>query len=230
MKNLFFNIFLALAIVLLSSCKDNKKSSAELGVNKLSGQKLDSIANLLEIVYVDDQHLRQGYQNIEKEFGRDSKQIKEFWDEQSKLDSINLEKVTAIIEHFGWLGADEIGQDANSALFLVIQHSDLNTQMKYLPILKKATESGKASTIDYALLKDRVLIRQGEKQIYGTQLSWDSEMKEYYVASMIEPEKINDRRASVGLGTIQEYIEYWNLEWDLKKYKKRIERIENKKK
>ena len=109
----------------------------------------------------------------------------------------------------------------------MVQHSDLNTQLKYLPILEKATETGKASKIDFAMLKDRVLVKQGEKQIYGTQLNWDSEMKEYYVASMIEPEKINERRASVGLGTIQEYIEYWNMEWDVEKYKKRIERIEN---
>ena len=227
MKNLFYTILFALAIVLLSSCKDDKKSFSELGLNKLPTQKLDSVANVLEIVYVDDQHLRQDYQTIVKEFGLDSKQVKDFWGKQKKLDSINLIKVTAVIEKFGWLGIDEIGQEANSALFLVIQHSDLNTQLKYLPILEKATESGKASKIDYAMLKDRVLTKQGEKQIYGTQLSWDSEMKEYYVASMIDPEKIDVRRASVGLGTIQEYIDYWNLEWDLEKYKRRIERIEN---
>ncbi|MCH2226090.1 MAG: hypothetical protein MK066_15080 [Crocinitomicaceae bacterium] len=227
MKNLLFKILLALTIILFYSCKDNKKDSSEFQKSDVTVRNLDSITNILEIVYVDDQDLRQEYQQIEQEYGWDSEQAKELWKKQEKLDSINLVKVTAILEKYGWLGIDEIGQEANSALFLVVQHSDLNTQLKYLPILEKATETGKASKIDFAMLKDRVLVKQGEKQIYGTQLNWDSEMKEYYVASMIEPEKINERRASVGLGTIQEYIEYWNMEWDVEKYKKRIERIEN---
>ena len=227
MKKSLLTTFLALTIGLVYSCKNNPKNSSELEKGDLTVRGLDSISNILEIVYVDDQDLRQDYQQIEQEYGWDSEQAKELWKKQEKLDSINLVKVTAILEKYGWLGIDEIGQDANSALFLVIQHSDLNTQLEYLPILEKATKNGKASKIDYAMLKDRVLMTQGEKQIYGTQLNWDSEMEEYYVASMIEPEKINERRASVGLGTIEEYIEYWNLEWDLEKYKKRIERIEN---
>jgi hypothetical protein len=96
--------------------------------------------------------------------------------------------------------------------------------------LEKAAEQGKASKIDYAMLTDRVLMKQGKKQIYGSQLNWDAKTEEYYVASVIEPEKINERRESVGLGTIEQYIEYWNLEWDIEKYKKRIQRIENEKK
>jgi len=41
-----------------------------------------------------------------------------------EVDSINLAKVKAILEKYGWLGPQDIGRKANLALFLVIQHAD----------------------------------------------------------------------------------------------------------
>ena len=231
MKNLLFKILLALSIILFYSCKTIKKDSAEFQDSDLNVRNLDSIANMLEIVYVDDQDLRQDYQQIEKEYGWDSEQAKELWNKQNKLDSINLIKVTSILEKYGWLGIDEVGEEANSALFLVLQHSDINTQLKYMPILEKATEIGKATKSEFAYFKDRVLLRQGKKQIYGTQYEWDAEKEEYYLWSVVEPEKLNERRASVGIPPIEEYYEnFLKREWNLSEYLKRIERIEQNKK
>jgi uncharacterized protein (UPF0335 family) len=214
----------------MMSCNQSSKKNYDKTSNVLNQAKLDSIANVLDIVYVDDQHLRQQYQEIKNEFGYESKEVKAFWVEQNNLDSINLKKVTSIIDQYGWLGIDEVGTEANSALFLVIQHSELDTQIRYLPILKEAVDNGKASKIDYAMLNDRILVRKGEKQIYGTQLIWDHKMQEYYVASVVDPENLNERRASIGLDPIEEHIAPLGLEWDLAKYKKRIERIESEKK
>ena len=231
MKKSLFTTFLAVTIGLIYSCKNNLKSSSQLQKEDLITRNLDSITKTLEIVYEDDQSLRKEYQKVEKEFGWNSQQAKDLWAKQEILDSINIVKVTSIIDKYGWLGINEVGENGNSALFLVLQHSDLNTQLEYLPVLEKATEKGKATKSELAYFKDRVLLRQGKKQVYGTQYEWDDEKKEYYLASVIEPEKLNERRESVGILSIEEYYEtYLNSEWNLSEYIKRIERIEKSKK
>ena len=231
MKKSLFTTFLAVTIGLVYCCKNNLKSSSELQKEDLITRNLDSITKTLEIVYEDDQSLRKEYQKVEKEFGWNSQQAKDLWAKQEILDSINIVKVTSIIDKYGWLGINEVGENGNSALFLVLQHSDLNTQLEYLPVLEKATEKGKATKSELAYFKDRVLLRQGKKQVYGTQYEWDDEKKEYYLASVIEPEKLNERRESVGILSIEEYYEtYLNREWNLSEYIKRIERIEKSKK
>lgn len=52
----------------------------------------------------------------------------------ARQDSLNLVRVTMIIDSAGWLGSDVIGRRANQALFLVIQHADArpDVQAEYL--------------------------------------------------------------------------------------------------
>ncbi|AXO79244.1 hypothetical protein DZC78_02230 [Olleya aquimaris] len=227
MKKSLLITFLAVTIGLVYSCKNNLKSLSELQKEDSITRNLDSITKTLDIVYEDDQSLRKKYQKVEKEFGWNSQQAKDLWAKQEMLDSINIVKVTAIIDKYGWLGINEVGENGNSAIFLVLQHSDLNTQLEYLPVLEKATEKRKATKSELAYFKDRVLLRQGKKQVYGTQYEWDDEKKEYYLSSVIEPEKLNERRESVGILSIEEYYEtYLNREWNLSEYIERIERIE----
>lgn len=126
----------------------------------------------------------------------------------------------------GWLGADVIGNRGNSTLFLVIQHADLETQVKYLPMMREAVEQGNARASSLALLEDRVALRQGNRQIYGSQIGRDPETGEYFVSPLVAPEKVNERRAAVGLGTIEDYIKYWDMTWDVEKHKARTAKIE----
>ena len=54
--------------------------------------------------------------------------------------------------------------------------------------------------------KDILMIRQGELQIYGSQLWEDQKTGEYYVAPLIDPDNVDKRRAEVGLGKLSDYI------------------------
>ncbi len=45
-----------------------------------------------------------------------------------------------------------------------------------------------------------------------------------------KPLTVNERRAEVGLGTIEDYISNWGMVWDLEKHKERAKKIESKKK
>lgn len=133
-----------------------RKEVEEKDYNKLLIAQLDTI-------FIDDQKYRKQIDSIEQKWGVDSKEIDDHWKIISKMDSINQVKVKLIIDKYGWLGPDVITDQGNVTLFLVIQHSNLQTQLNYLPILKEAVKIGNANGADLALLEDRVNLGLGKK-------------------------------------------------------------------
>jgi len=133
-----------------------------------------------------------------------------------------LVKVKKILDEHGWLGADIIGRDGNSTLFLVIQHSDQATQEKYLPMMREAVANGNANASSLALLEDRVALGQGKKQKYGSQIGKDNKTGEYFVLPLVNPDSIAIWRASVGLQPLADYVKNWGITWDVEEYKSKI--------
>lgn len=141
-------------------------------------------------------------------------------------DSINLIKVIEIIDAYGWIGPDKVGGQANQTLFLVIQHSDLKTQQKYLPILREAVKNKNASGSAMALLEDRVALGEGKRQIYGSQIGYDKEKNESFVLPLEDPDNVDKRRAHVGLGLLADYVKRWGIIWNVEEYKQKLPEIE----
>lgn len=206
-------------MTVLRNVSENKKE-AEV--------ELTEVAALLETVRYDDQKYRQESGEIQEKYGHDSEEVRAHWDLIQEQDSINLVKVEKILDEHGWLGWDKVGRNANAALFLVIQHADLETQEKYLPMLREAVKRGDATPADLALLEDRVALRQGQKQIYGSQIGRDTVTGEYYISPLEDPDNVDKRRAEVGLGPIEDYIANWDLTWDVETYKKQLPELEAK--
>ena len=205
---------------LLEKIKQNK-DKAEANLNKPLVETLDSI-------YVEDQKYRQQIDGIKKKYGWESKEMKDHWKIINEKDSINLIKVKATLDKYGWLGTDVVGGQGNSTLFLVIQHSDQATQEKYLPMMREAVKKGKAEGSSLALLEDRVALRQGKRQIYGSQIRRDLETQLYYVSPLEDPDNVDKRRAEVGLQPLAEYVSHWQIKWDIEKYKKDLPKLEEK--
>lgn len=180
----------------------------------------DTLVLQLALISTDDQTYRGQLEIVQRNYGGDSKEMRDLGKVMAEKDSINLIKVKAIIDKFGWLGPDVIGDDGNSTLFFVIQHSDIVTQEKYLPIMREAVKNGKAKARSLALLEDRVALRQGKNQIYGSQVVWDMKTNEYYVLPLEDPDNVDARRSQVGLPPLSEYLSHWQLKWDINKYKK----------
>lgn len=203
---------------LLEKIKQNK-DKAEANLNK-------PLVAILDIIYAEDQGYRQQIDGIERKYGWESKEMKAHWAIITEKDSINLIKVKAILDTYGWLGADVVGGQGNSTLFLVIQHADQATQEKYLPMMRDAVKTGKAKGSNLALLEDRVALGQGKRQIYGSQIGRDPETKEYYVSPLEDPDTVDKRRAEVGLEPLAEYVTYWQIKWDVEQYKKDLPKLE----
>lgn len=179
------------------------------------------VVAMLESIHEEDQKYRHKINEIEEKFGRESEEMESHWRLINEKDSINLLKVKKILDEKGWLGPNIIGYQGNSTLFLVIQHSDLETQLQYLPMMREAVELGNANPGSLALLEDRVALGQGKSQIYGSQIGRDMETGEYYVSPIINPEQVDERRAKVGLGPIAEYAAYFDIVWNLEEHIKR---------
>ena len=188
---------------LLDLIKKNKEK-AEINLNKPLALQLDSI-------YSNDQNNRLKSQDIEKKFGSNSKEMIALWGTINKTDSIDLIKVKFILDKYGWLGEDVIGEKGNSTLFLVIQHADLKTQETYLPMMKKAVEKGNALPSQLALLVDRIEMRNERPQIYGSQVIGQDGKYSFY--KIIDEPNVNKRRAEVGLEPLDRYAKFWNIDY-----------------
>jgi hypothetical protein len=194
------------------------KEKDEAKLNRPLAAELDSI-------YGEDQKYRLQIDSIDKKFGWDSKEMKDHWRMIHHKDSLNLIRVKTILDKYGWLGADVVGWQGNSTLFLVIQHADISTQEKYLPMMRAAVKNKKAQASSLALLEDRVLLRQGKMQVYGSQIARDPETQKHFVSPMVDPDNVDKRRADMGLGSLAEYVSQWNIKWDVKQYKKDLPRL-----
>lgn len=126
------------------------------------------------------------------------------------------------------MGADVVGGQGNSTLFLVIQHADQATQEKYLPMMREAVKNGKAQGSSLALLEDRVALGQGNRQIYGSQIGRDPETQIYFISPLEDPDNVDKRRAEVGLQSLADYASRWQITWDVEQYKKDLPQIEEK--
>tara|TARA_R110002050_G_scaffold109799_4_gene221501 strand:- start:152 stop:1135 length:984 start_codon:yes stop_codon:yes gene_type:complete len=181
---------------------------------------------ILDSILIEDQTYRLQLEEVEKKYGRNSEELKAHWAIISEKDSINLIKIEKILAERGWLGKDIIGEEGPLTIFLVIQHSKLETQQKYLPMMRDAVKKGNANASSLAYLEDRVALRQGKRQIYGSQMGRDKDTGKYYVQPLIDPENVDIRRESVGLESLSDYVARYDMKWELKKHIERTKKIE----
>ncbi|QMU31139.1 DUF6624 domain-containing protein [Adhaeribacter radiodurans] len=165
----------------------------------------DSVKTLFEAMEEPTFANRGNYFRTRQEFGKDSEQAKKMLKQMVLDDSLNLEKVIAVHQKYGWPLESQIGVVAVGQAFLQIQHGNFETQLKFLPVLKKAASRGEFTKSNLALIEDRVLTNKRKKQLYGTQygvkLNKDGskETLVWPIKSYPHVKKINNRREKMGL-------------------------------
>ncbi|OHX35989.1 hypothetical protein BJL95_02815 [Methylomonas sp. LWB] len=139
---------------------------------------------------------------------------KEYHPEMRLVHEENNKRIKEIIEEFGWPLESEVGEDGSEATWLIVQHAVLEPefQEECINLLKAAVERGEAKGWYLAYLQDRVLIRQGKLQIYGTQ----HEVKEglMYPLPTENPAEVNVRRAALDLWSQEEHTEHLQKDYD----------------
>lgn len=170
-----------------------------------------------------DQGIRLLLLEARQRFGPDSPTAAALHAEMKRIDTENARRVRMLIDEHGWIGKEDLGEDANETLFLCIQHvDDLTIQEKYLPLLKQAVETGNAEGWHYAFLTDRIRMNRGEKQVYGTQ-TITRPNGEVYVVPLEDPGKVDSLRRSIGLEPMAAYL---GKTWNPETYKRDLPAIE----
>lgn len=119
------------------------------------------------------------------------------------MDSANTVRMKEIIAKYGWPSPKLVGRDGVQAAFLLVQHADFDFQKEVLPLVEKAFRDGKLPGHNYALLLDRVLIRDGKPQVYGTQAKVHG--AEITFEPIDDEPNVDKRRSEIGLPPIADY-------------------------
>ena len=122
-----------------------------------------------------------------------------------EIDRKNTARMREIVEQHGWPGKSLAGEDGATAAWLLVQHADLDHQFQKhcLKLMEKAGKRGEVSMRSVAYLTDRVLVAEGKKQIYGTQL--ENKNGEFVPFPIEDEVNVDRRRKEVGLPPLEEY-------------------------
>lgn len=130
--------------------------------------------------------------------------------EMSRVVRANCETIKKYYKECGYPGLKESGRDACVRFWLVAQHSDHDVifQEKMLKALERQLKKKNAVVRNYAYLYDRVMKNKGKKQKYGTQLGrLTGEEKMHPIPELEFPDKVDELRKEMGLGTLKEYVD-----------------------
>ncbi len=179
------------------------------------GQTNSRLAARIDSLYAVDQNVQNNIQ--------EALQNKVAFDTIQKLQTIekqvfdrHIPIIKEIFATYGYPTVKKVGTDASYHYFVLIQHSDSDPafQLSMLPILKELSKKGEIPKKDYAYLYDRVQRNTGKKQLYGTQLSFDSEgnlfdntNKIIIPQDLVDPENVDKRRKKMGLEPLEQYYE-----------------------
>ncbi|MFF1690605.1 DUF6624 domain-containing protein [Streptomyces sp. NPDC058254] len=121
------------------------------------------------------------------------------------VDEANTRALARILETYGWPGITLVGQEAATAAWLIAQHAPLELQLRALPLLAEAAAHGQAPAWHVAYLSDRILMRQDQPQVYGSQYCDRDDGQGMRLWPLVDPDRVDERRTTVGLGPIAEY-------------------------
>ena len=154
------------------------------------------------------------------------------YSEMSKKDTDIKKEFTKILKQYGFPTYTMVGELSCKYAQLILQHSSYKLQKKYLQQIRELANNGETSLTMWALLYDRVQLKEGKPQKFGTQSNCNFEKNQNgvfiqtdcYIEPLENKELVNEWRKEVGFTTtIEEESERlgYPICTDYKKLKKR---------
>jgi hypothetical protein len=121
------------------------------------------------------------------------------------VDRAHGEDMKEFVDAYGWPTIDMVARDGTRAAWLLVQHADHDVafQRHCLEHMQKLVDTQQVFAGDVAYLTDRVKVNEGKPQVFGTQ--FHTVGNQLVPRKMIDPPNVDKRRASMGLGTLEEY-------------------------
>jgi hypothetical protein len=203
-----------------------------MGIPGIAQQGLDTILKKqLDSILFTDQGIREYLDHQVTESRKDSLSFllgysreeldKNKWGIMKQIDSVNLEKVEAIIQKHGYPGKSKVGEPTNEAVFYVIQHN-YKAIPAYYKLIERAGKEGELPYKYVAMMLDRKLTGQGKRQVYGTQAftvfmtdpKTGKQTPFSYIMPIKKPGGVNKRRRKAGFDTtVEENAKRFDIEY-----------------
>jgi hypothetical protein len=195
MKNIFLTSIITLFIFQACSNKENSEQASVIEFNQELATELTEMSEIDQIAAGIPQ-------------GKNKELSREEW--QAFKDSVfksNKNRAEELFNNYGFLGFDLVGKEGSRDFWLIVQHSDFDTdfQKKILSSMKGQMEAENANKKHYAYLIDRVNKNLGEKIIYGTQVMYNK-YGQAISQPLVDSANVNARRAAVGLEPLEIYL------------------------
>lgn len=102
---------------------------------------------------------------------------RQFVQELNNLSRRNLIRLCRIFNEYGWLTKEFVDTEGlEAALFIIRNSNDVEIQREIFPVIVEATQKGFISKANLASLIDRIRIKSGGRQIFGTQIKIEDEV------------------------------------------------------
>ena len=189
-----FSIILLGAICLLAACNSHKATDKALAEVWNSDQSIRiQMAELMKAVTT------EGHTEL-----IDS--LISVGDEMQRRDRVNISIVADILQSGVPKG---LTKESYKTIWIVIDHSSIDKQVQYLPLLEQMASEKLIEKDDFAVLFDRVALGQNLPQRYGSQtvqFGTPGDMQ-LYVWPVENPATLDSLRESVDLSPLANYLE-----------------------
>lgn len=134
----------------------------------------------------------------------------------------NNARMREIVAQHGWPGRTLVAEEGSEAAWLIVQHAilDPDLQQRCVELLTDAVAKGEAPARHLAMLTDRVLMEQGEPQIYGC-ITVGDDQGGVVLWKVADPDQVDERRREVGLPPLAENMRRIEAEVDFNLSKQR---------
>jgi len=125
-----------------------------------------------------------------------------------RTDSANTLWLKGYVAKWGWPTAAQVGPEGVESAFLIVQHAVHDTAFMHamLPAIQQAYERGELKGGAVAVLVDRLEVKAGRPQIYGTQLSLKD--GKWVLDPIADSAGVDERRKKMGLPTLAYYLRF----------------------
>ena len=191
-------VFVLFSVVLLQSCNYEKVLTAE--------KRQEIVSELLNIRAVDQRF----HGLIPKELKDRHGPVKAWEIFKRKRDSVNFGhqmRIKELYNAYGYLGEKKVGEEAAQAFWLVIQHADNNVdfQQKMLKAMHEEIMYGSQDHYNYAMLEDRINVKLGKPQRFGSQLTYNERGQAIPKIGLQDSVNIDKLRSEYTLPPFKEY-------------------------
>lgn len=172
---------------------------------KISESRKNQLAKELKEMVETDQIAAYIPQGKYKSYSREQ------WHEfQDSVFTGNKGKVEAMFNKYGFPGYDKVGTIASKHFWLLVQHCDKYPafQRRVLRAMAKEVAKKNANPSDFAYLYDRVQVNAGEKQLFGTQVTYETQTTGRAIPKigLADPSNVERLRKEYNLEPLKDYL------------------------